>query len=182
MAGTGALMLHMLSFLGDSGFAAGTAALLFSVQAWASLVVKPLWGRVMRRVPPRFLGAGAFVCAGLALLGLLTAAAPQAEVLTAAMLALFGFAIGGTIPLQETVWASTTGASTLGRSARWGFRSRSCSVRWCRSSLHTSMIGPARTTRHSSSLCASGWWAPLSSCLPDRHAIRRRTPHPGATV
>jgi sugar phosphate permease len=115
MAGTGALMLHMVSFLGDSGFAAGTAALLFSVQAWASLVAKPLWGLVMRRVPPRFLGAGAFLCAALALLGLLAAAGARAEVLTAVMLALFGLAIGGTIPLQETVWASYYGREHLGQ-------------------------------------------------------------------
>jgi cyanate permease len=115
MAGTGALMLHMIPFLNDSGFAAGTAALLFSMQAWASLVSKPLWGLVMRRVQPCLLGAVAFICAALALLGLLAAAGQQAAVLTAVMLVLFGFAIGGTIPLQETVWASYYGRAHLGQ-------------------------------------------------------------------
>jgi sugar phosphate permease len=115
MVGIGALMLHMISFLTDSGFSAGRAAVLFSVQAWAALVSKPLWGLVMGRVQPRFLGAIGFVCAGLAVLGLLAAAGRQAELATAVMLALFGFAIGGTIPLQETVWATYYGRAHLGQ-------------------------------------------------------------------
>lgn len=113
--GLGAMLFHMLPFLTDSGFSTGTAAFLFSVHAWAALLSKPVWGLLMNSLHARYLSAIAFVASGAAVPVLLAAAGSGSEAATAVMLIVWGFAIGGSIPLQETVWASYFGRQHLGK-------------------------------------------------------------------
>lgn len=110
-----AMMLHMIPYLTDSGFSRGTAALLFSVQAWSSLLSKPAWGILMDRFHARILSAAGFIISAVAIVGLLGAARVESEVLVLAMLIAYGFGVGGTMPLQETVWASYFGRVHLGQ-------------------------------------------------------------------
>ena len=113
--GLGSLILHMLPFLTDNGFSTGAAAFMFSAQSWAALVAKPVWGGLMGRVHARYLSSIAFVISAASVLGLLVAAGRQAGPVALLMLVIYGFGIGGTIPLQETVWASYFGRTHLGK-------------------------------------------------------------------
>jgi OFA family oxalate/formate antiporter-like MFS transporter len=112
--GLGALLFHMVPFLTDSGFSAGRAALMFSTQSWAALLSKPLWGLLMMRVHARYLSAVAFVVSALTITGLIAVAAEGSAAGVVVLLALYGLGIGGTVPLQETVWASYFGRRHLG--------------------------------------------------------------------
>ena len=109
-----ALLLHMVPFLTDNGFSHGTAVLLFSIQAWASLVSKPVWGLLMNRFHARNLSALGFMIAAASMLGMVGAASTGSTWVMGAVLSAYGFGIGGTIPLQETVWASYFGRAHLG--------------------------------------------------------------------
>jgi sugar phosphate permease len=113
--GLGAMLLHMIPFLTDNGFSRGTAALLFSVQAWAALLSKPVWGMLMDRFHARFLSAVGFIIAAICIVGLLFAARAGSEPLVLLVLVFYGFGIGGSVPLQETVWASYFGRTHLGK-------------------------------------------------------------------
>jgi len=101
-------------FLTDNGFSHGTAVLLFSIQAWASLVSKPVWGLLMNRFHARNLSAVGFMMAAASMLGMLGAASTGSIWVMGAVLSAYGFGIGGTIPLQETVWAIYFGRAHLG--------------------------------------------------------------------
>ena len=69
----------------------------------------------MGRVHACYLSAIAFVISAASVLGLLVAAGRQAGSVALLMLVIYGFGIGGTIPLQETVWASYFGRTHLGK-------------------------------------------------------------------
>jgi cyanate permease len=113
--GLGAMLLHLISYLTDSGFSRPTAAFLFSVMSWAALLSKALWGGLMDRFHARYLSAVGFVISGVSIVGLLGAGEARSEALVALALAGYGLGIGGVIPLQETVWASYFGRTHLGK-------------------------------------------------------------------
>lgn len=112
--GLGAMLLHMVSFLSDHQVSAGHAALLFSVQSWAALLSKPLWGALMDRFHARILSAVGFLVQAIAIAALLAVAPLHVPWLLVVVLLGYGFGIGGTVPLQETVWASYFGRKHLG--------------------------------------------------------------------
>jgi len=112
--GIGAMLLHMVPFLTDHGWTRSEAALLYSIQAWVALLSKPAWGVLMDRFHPRFLSAFGFVVAAIGVLAILAAAHSGSWIPLAAALALWGLGIGGSIPLQETVWANYFGRQHLG--------------------------------------------------------------------
>jgi MFS transporter, OFA family, oxalate/formate antiporter len=112
--GLGAMLLHMVPFLTDHDVRTGQAALLFSVQSWAALLSKPLWGVLMDRYHARYLSAVGFLIQAAAIGGLLAVAPLHRTDLLVAVLLGYGFGIGGTVPLQETVWASYFGRTHLG--------------------------------------------------------------------
>ncbi len=112
--GMGAMLLHMVPYLTDAGFSKGAAGVLFSLMAWSALLSKPLWGMLMDSFHARFLSALGFGVAAVAIFTLLFAARTQSEVAVAIVLGLYGFSVGGTVPLQETVWASYFGRMHLG--------------------------------------------------------------------
>jgi hypothetical protein len=68
----------------------------------------------MDRFHARFLSASGFAISGLSIVALLLVAG-QSDLLTGLVLAVYGLGIGGTVPLQETVWASYFGRAHLGR-------------------------------------------------------------------
>ena len=67
----------------------------------------------MDRFHARFLSAVGFAISGACIIALLAVAATPA--LVAVVLAIYGLGIGGTVPLQETVWASYFGRTHLGK-------------------------------------------------------------------
>jgi OFA family oxalate/formate antiporter-like MFS transporter len=112
--GLGAMLLHLFSFLTDQGYSRGTAASLFSVMSWSALLSKAFWGVLMDRFHARYLSAVGFALSGLAIIALLLVAEHSKE-MAVIVLALYGLGIGGTVPLQETVWASYFGRTHLGK-------------------------------------------------------------------
>ncbi|MEP7217013.1 MAG: MFS transporter [Anaerolineaceae bacterium] len=112
--GIGAMLLHMVPFLTDHGWSRSEAALLYSIQAWVALFSKPAWGVLMDRFHPRFLSAFGFVVSAIGVLAILAAAHSGSWIPLAAALALWGLGIGGSVPLQETVWANYFGRQHLG--------------------------------------------------------------------
>lgn len=114
--GIGALLLHLVPFLTDHGWTRSQASWIYSIQAWVALVSKPVWGVLMDRVHPRYLSAGGFVVAAVGVLAILAAVhGSDSWIPISAAMALWGLGIGGTIPLQETVWANYFGRTHLGR-------------------------------------------------------------------
>jgi MFS family permease len=114
--GIGALLLHLVPFLTDHGWSRSQASWIYSIQAWVALVSKPVWGVMMDRVHPRYLSAGGFVVAAIGVLAILAAVhSSDSWIPISAAMALWGLGIGGTIPLQETVWANYFGRTHLGR-------------------------------------------------------------------
>jgi MFS transporter, OFA family, oxalate/formate antiporter len=112
--GLGALLLHMIPFLTDHGIRRPQAAVLLSVYAWAALLSKPVWGTLMDRLHARFLSAIAFAISAVSNVGMLAAVEWDAYPLLVVMLLGYGFGTGGSVPLQETVWASYFGRVHLG--------------------------------------------------------------------
>lgn len=113
--GVGALLLHLVPFLTDHGWSRTEAASIYSVQAWVALLAKPMWGVLMDRYHPRYLSAFGFVIAALGVFAILGAAHTDSWLAMSAAMAVWGFGISGTIPLQETVWADYFGRMHLGK-------------------------------------------------------------------
>lgn len=112
--GIGALIFHLFPFLTDSGFGRGTAALLFGVFSWAALFCKPVWGALMDRYHARYMSILGFALASAALPAIVAAGEMGSIAFMVFGLGLYGFAVGGVLPLQETVWASYFGRAHLG--------------------------------------------------------------------
>lgn len=113
--GLGAILLHTIPFLTDSGFSGSSAAFLYGVLAWAALLSKFAWGLLMDRYHARFLSAAAFFAMAAASLVLIPVGHSGSGAGAFAVLLVYGLAMGGTIPLQETVWASYFGRAHLGQ-------------------------------------------------------------------
>ncbi|MCA9831846.1 MAG: MFS transporter [Dehalococcoidia bacterium] len=112
--GLGALLLHAIPFFTDSGFSRSTAAFLFGILAWAALVSKIGWGFLMDRYHARYLSASAFLTMAAAILVLIAVGHVGSVLLAVLVVLAYGLAMGGTVPLQETVWASYFGRAHLG--------------------------------------------------------------------
>ena len=109
-----ALIFQLFPFLTDSGFGSGEAALMFGVFSWAALLCKPLWGALMDRYHARYMSILGFSLAAAALPVVVVAGSSTSVALMVFGLALYGFAVGGVAPLQETVWASYFGRAHIG--------------------------------------------------------------------
>ena len=109
--GYGAMFLHLIPFLTDSGYSARQAAGAFSMIGVAGLLSKPIWGLIAERVVPRYCAASEFALLGLGIL--LVMAAPSLATMYVAIFVL-GLGIGGVVTVQETVWADYYGRLTLG--------------------------------------------------------------------
>ena len=113
--GLGAMLIHLIPFLTDHGWSRAEATALFGIQSWLALLSKPLWGLLMDRFHARYLSAFGFVVSAIGVLAVLAATKADSTPLVAIAVATYGFGIGGTVPLQETVWASYFGRMHLGK-------------------------------------------------------------------
>lgn len=109
-----ALLFHDIPFLTDAGFSRTQASLLFSGQGMAALLSKFAWGWLMQRFPARALSAISFVMSGVGVAILVPAARAHSLEVTAIASLIWGWGIGGTIPLQEYIWAAFFGRRHLG--------------------------------------------------------------------
>lgn len=109
--GMGALLLHLVAYLTDTGFTRAQAAFAFSMIGLAGLISKPLWGLLVERVATRFAAAAEFALLGVGILLILIA--PNLASMVAAIF-VFGVGVGGVLTVQETVWADYYGRMTLG--------------------------------------------------------------------
>jgi MFS family permease len=108
----GALLTHAVPHATDLGFSPAEAALLLSAMAGAGAIGKPLFGVLTDRFDKRAAVLGA---AGLQLLGvtLLLHARSYPALLTAG--AIFGFGMGGVVPLQGALVGAAFGRQAFGR-------------------------------------------------------------------
>ncbi len=109
--GVGALMLHLVPYLTDSGYSRGQAAFAFSTIGLAGLLSKPFWGVIVERVATRYVASAEFVLLGVGIL--LVMLAPNLATMAVAIF-IYGIGVGGTLTVQETVWADYYGRMTLG--------------------------------------------------------------------
>ncbi|MGD9891524.1 MAG: MFS transporter [Dehalococcoidia bacterium] len=112
--GMGAMLLHLVPFLEDSGHSAAAAAGAVTAIGLAGLIFKPIWGMLIDRYPVRSCAIVEFLICGSAIGAIL--AAGNAGSLPLAYLATFyfGIGIGGVITINEVVWANYFGRLTLG--------------------------------------------------------------------
>jgi MFS family permease len=109
--GFGAMLLHLIPFLTDSGYSRVEAAGAFSMLGVSGLISKPVWGMIADRIPSKFAAAAEFAILGLGVFFISTA--PTLPLMYAAIFTM-GVGVGGVITLQETVWADYFGRLTLG--------------------------------------------------------------------
>jgi cyanate permease len=109
--GIGALLLHLVAYLRDVGYSTAEAACAFSMIGLSGLLSKPIWGLIVERVPTRFVAAAEFLLLGIGI-GLVMMS--PSLWMTAASIFVFGVGVGGTLTVQETVWADYYGRRTLG--------------------------------------------------------------------
>lgn len=109
--GVGALMLHLIPYLTDRGYTRGQAAFAFSTIGLAGLISKPFWGLIVERIATRYVASAEFVLLGVGIM--LVMVAPSLATMAAAIF-IYGIGVGGTLTVQETVWADYYGRMTLG--------------------------------------------------------------------
>ncbi|MCC6237548.1 MAG: MFS transporter [Dehalococcoidia bacterium] len=109
--GFGAMLLHLIPFLTDSGYTRIEAAGAFSMLGVSGLISKPIWGVIADRIPSRFAAAAEFLLLALGILFI--SIAPTLPLMYGAIFTM-GVGVGGIITLQETVWADYFGRLTLG--------------------------------------------------------------------
>ena len=109
--GFGAMLLHLIPFLTDSGYSRVEAAGAFSMLGVSGLISKPFWGIIADRIPSRFAAAAEFALLAFGIFAI--SIAPTLPLMYASIF-LMGVGVGGVITLQETVWADYFGRVTLG--------------------------------------------------------------------
>jgi len=109
--GFGAMLLHLIPYLTDTGFTRAEAAAGFSLIGLAGLLSKPLWGLLVERIASKYAAALEFLIlgAGIALI-LASSSVPTMY----ASIFVLGVGVGGIMTVQETVWADYFGRITLG--------------------------------------------------------------------
>jgi OFA family oxalate/formate antiporter-like MFS transporter len=112
--GMGAMLLHLVPFLEDSGQSAAAAAGAITALGLAGLIFKPIWGMLIDRYPVRYCAMVEFLICGSAV-GAILAAGNSGSVPFAYLATFyFGVGIGGVITVNEVVWANYFGRRTLG--------------------------------------------------------------------
>jgi len=109
--GLGAVLLHLIPYLTDTGFSPGEAARGFGMIGAAGLLSKPLWGFGLERMPTRLLAAGEFLLMGLGIALTLVVTGTLAMYVA---IFVIGLGIGGVVTVQEVVWANYFGRLSLG--------------------------------------------------------------------
>ncbi len=114
VAAAGSLGVHAIPLLTDAGFSRGQAALLFGMHGSFSLVSKFAWAWALQRWSVKPLAVLAMSSLALALLLLATVSGAGSMRLMFPVVALWGSAVGGFLPITEFIWASYYGRRHLG--------------------------------------------------------------------
>lgn len=109
--GLGAMLLHLISYLTDSGFSRGQAAAGFGMIGVSGLLSKPFWGLALERFPVRTCASAEFL---LMALGIALILSINGLAMMYASIFVLGLGIGGVVTVQEVVWAEFFGRLTLG--------------------------------------------------------------------
>ncbi len=109
--GLGAMLLHLVPYLTDSGFSAAAAAGGFGMIGLSGLVSKPLWGLAIERYPTRYCAASEFAILALGILLIMQVNSVLTMYLAITVL---GIGIGGVVTVQEVIWANYFGRLSLG--------------------------------------------------------------------
>jgi MFS family permease len=107
-----AVLVHMVPHASDVGIPLYRAAIVASVAAGAGAVGKPIFGNVIDRIDPRFAIGASFTGQLLGLL--LFMQGNSFEVLLAGAV-VFGFSMGGVVPLHGAVTARAFGRLSFGK-------------------------------------------------------------------
>ncbi|MEE8336717.1 MAG: MFS transporter [Dehalococcoidia bacterium] len=114
MVGLISLIFHSIPFLTDNGYTRREAALIVAAQGGSAVVSKFAWGWAMQHFPARGLAAISFLMSGGAVLVMVPIAATGSLELMFAAFVVWGWGIGGMIPLSEFIWAQFFGRRHLG--------------------------------------------------------------------
>ncbi|MSQ61516.1 MAG: MFS transporter [Dehalococcoidia bacterium] len=114
-AGITTVLSQGTAFLTDSDFSAGTAALMLSVYSILGAGSRVAWGYFADRSHARYLAAITFAMAFVAVLLIVVAAQTGSLAVLIAGYALFGSALSGQQPIQETIWGTYFGRRYLGQ-------------------------------------------------------------------
>jgi MFS family permease len=115
--GVVAANLHLVPYMQDLGYSLTVAAAVVGGRAWIWLVITPIWGFLVERVPVKPAAASQFFLAGVSMVmfGVTTvdvaAAIPALPFLA---MFVFGVASAGFYMLTEVIWANYFGRVSLG--------------------------------------------------------------------
>ncbi len=108
------VLFQTIPFMTDAGYSRSTAALMITVASVPALVTKPLWGWLIDRMNPKPLAAFSVALSGAALIMIVFSVQARSMNLEYLAFFLLGIGWGGTIPMQEVIWASYFGRRYLG--------------------------------------------------------------------
>ncbi|HJM74647.1 MAG TPA: MFS transporter [Dehalococcoidia bacterium] len=114
MVGLISLIFHSIPFLTDNGYSRSDAALIVAAQGGSAIVSKFAWGWAMQYLPVRGLVSFSFVMSGASAVAMVPVAATGSLELMVVTFVLFGWGIGGMVPLSEVIWAQFFGRRYLG--------------------------------------------------------------------
>ncbi len=114
LIGVGVMLFGLIPFLTDEGFSRSTAALMVTAMSIPAVAAKPIWGWVIDFIQPKLAAAAGFATSAIAIVVILfSAKAGSVPGVTVGSL-LMGLGYGGTIPIQEVIWATYFGRRHLG--------------------------------------------------------------------
>jgi MFS family permease len=108
----GAVLLHVIPFLGSSGLNAGQATIVATSFSAILLLVKPVYGILLERFPARLVAFASFLFSA-GMIFLMASFQQPAFVILAVM--GYGLAMGGSIPIEDVAWANYFGRWTIGQ-------------------------------------------------------------------
>ncbi len=114
LVGVGAMLFGLIPFLTDEGFSRSTAALMVTAMSIPAVMAKPIWGWVIDFVPPKLAASAGFATSGVAIIVLLLSAKAGSLLGVTVGSLLMGLGYGGTVPIQEVIWATYFGRRHLG--------------------------------------------------------------------
>jgi cyanate permease len=109
--GIAGLNLHVFAYISDIGYPSFIAATVMSIIAFTQLGSTLLWGLISERAEPRKATMLMFVIQAA---GLATATASEALLPIYVGFFLYGVGLGGSLVLQEVIWANYYGRVSLG--------------------------------------------------------------------
>tara|TARA_Y100000590_G_scaffold450326_1_gene589790 strand:+ start:939 stop:2264 length:1326 start_codon:yes stop_codon:yes gene_type:complete len=110
----GMILVNAIPFMEDAGYSKTTAALMITVLSIPSMITKPIWGALSDYFNAQKMSVIGFVFIGIALIVIVFAVRINFDLLTYFGFFLLGMGWGGSIPLQEVIWARFFGRRYLG--------------------------------------------------------------------